>query len=654
MVKLILCFIIISNFTSIAYSNNDWQQIQCADVEKATKSTDILAKYEISSGKINDKCFFSIISNRNKQDKVSYTFYPSGKILLNAYYPSLVNSNKNSHQETIKSYRLDVPEERSVQLFKNTNTNELKLITASGSEIFFDQNSNDINTEKTNDFDINIRPIKAYQNFITVTPKKDLLITYDTRFGNTNTNDPKANILLEKGNESCRIPAKNIMNFHMKCYENCECIKKEGNRCIIDTKIIAKNKIEQKFIDGSIPKFQDKSQQYKLIQKYCPKIGTQLLAEIQTTKEQSPKIPSPSTKSESTEVTTDLPTIDTQIDNEIEMTNFDNNINDKLRELDKKIQKKSEQNFKSFEAKQNQRREKILANYNKYKEKYKLPQNDTEIPKASNKVIDTPNNNTVQKPEINSKINQPNEKANNKLEYCQSLLEKYFSDEKNSKKVNEYIKIQGKITLHRLAWNFANINKTPKLDVEANIKDLLQKRNPDLHKSFIEKSYPTRNQFLLEMLSDLKSESDKNIKQEQKPYSLKYSDTKMLHLLIAAEKKFGRGAKDGIMDFVSIIRNGLKNREIDENKKHIKTMISKLSKKKLSFEDELTEYLNENECFFNEDLIQCHARPKEKFSLSEHLSTNHKIIDLIYEKEFQKEEELQNNFKWGTYWLHVK
>lgn len=239
---------------------------------------------------------------------------------------------------------------------------------------------------------------------------------------------------------------------------------------------------------------------------------------------------------------------------------------------------------------------------------------------------------------------------------CQEKLRDYFRDHKNKELIQRYIKLQGKITLHRIAWTYMKMTKNNTKEIEQNLDDLLAKRNPHLHADFIISKQKTHNQKLLMAMQILKAESKSFIRSpEEKNYSLHYSDVKMIELLVAAENFHGRSAKSGIMNFTSIINNSLKTRlkKKTENLLYAQKIINALIAQTKSIEKKITEYLKSTGCHKQvPSLAHCHNL-NQLFNLSQTLSESENIIDYIYHDKLGQEDELKETFKWGTYWLHV-
>ena len=233
---------------------------------------------------------------------------------------------------------------------------------------------------------------------------------------------------------------------------------------------------------------------------------------------------------------------------------------------------------------------------------------------------------------------------------CLDLLKNFFDSVNNKEKVNQYLKNQGKISLHKIAISYLKTRKDEDNELNESLINLIKKRDPAIHEKFIKAPFKSRNTTLLEIMKTLKSHSSKD--QGHADLDIQYSDLKMLELLVAAEEIHGRSSKNGVMDFVSIINNSLKDREKSESKEVINKMISSLKNKQTDFEKEVTRYLEENNCLTMKDFGVC-GKENSPLDIQVLLNDSENVINSIFENQFQKKEELKNNYKWNTYWLHV-
>lgn len=244
------------------------------------------------------------------------------------------------------------------------------------------------------------------------------------------------------------------------------------------------------------------------------------------------------------------------------------------------------------------------------------------------------------------------------LNGCLEKLNGYFDSPQKQEELKEYLRIQGKISLHRIAWATMKMSESNTKNIEGSIIEMLEKRNPELHKSFVNKKLKTRNQRLLSVMNDLKLESEKFNTPSNIPYTIKYSDIKMMDLLVEAEKIHGRSGSKGVMDFTSIIKTSMAPRlKMKKDKtKHFEKIISILQKKGQKIEADLQSYLADSGCTKESQLLTC-GRHEKSIDIGKILTESQEVIDQFYKAQFDKNKELNNNFKWKSrkaFWLHVR
>lgn len=246
--------------------------------------------------------------------------------------------------------------------------------------------------------------------------------------------------------------------------------------------------------------------------------------------------------------------------------------------------------------------------------------------------------------------------TSNSASRCQMQINKFFDDPANRKLKEEYMKIQGKITLHRIAWTYLKQMKSSTDSIEGFIQDLIVKRDPTLHKEFINSGAKSRNEKLSFAISEMRRVSQELVAEpKDQTYALQYSDVKMMNLLANAEELNGRGMKNGVMDFTSIINNSLKNKfgKKERNINIFKKIIDSLVAKKNEFESKLLTYLESVDCAEVANTTTCEVESLTNENLSNILQNSEDLIDYVYRDDFGKKQELKNIYQWQNYWLHV-
>ena len=141
---------------------------------------------------------------------------------------------------------------------------------------------------------------------------------------------------------------------------------------------------------------------------------------------------------------------------------------------------------------------------------------------------------------------------------------------------------------------------------------------------------------------------------ENEAYALQYSDVKMVDLLAEAERLNGRTAQEGVMDFLSIIKNSLKNRQENkaQNREVAEAKVNDLLGEKAQIEEDVADYLESVDCERNLTITTCEGE-RQTLSLADALGGTQEVIDFVYQDQYGKQEELKSIYQWNTYWLRV-
>lgn len=239
---------------------------------------------------------------------------------------------------------------------------------------------------------------------------------------------------------------------------------------------------------------------------------------------------------------------------------------------------------------------------------------------------------------------------------CRAKMNDFFEDPDNAELKEEYMKLQGKITLHRVAWTFLKQANSPTDTIENTIQEMIMRRDPELYQQFINSGTKTRNERLGFAISELKRASQElATEEEDQTYALQYSDVKMINLLVNAEELNGRTLDNGVMDFTSIISNSLKNRfdKKEQNLDKFKTIIDQLTAQKSEFESRLLTHLRSVKCDLIRNNDTCEVQSMTGAHLSQILENTENIIDFVYQDDFGRQSELKDIYQWRNYWLHV-
>lgn len=161
---------------------------------------------------------------------------------------------------------------------------------------------------------------------------------------------------------------------------------------------------------------------------------------------------------------------------------------------------------------------------------------------------------------------------------CEAALKLLFAKEINQKEAGEFLKLQGDLTLHRLAWAYLKAQKddqSQKLEnVERTILTLLDEKYTSTRPEFIRareafESQPLSRTTLAEVGPYLKDILFRDYPNEDQAFLLNASDLKMLHALSKFESVSGKNGKfdsrmlarkspQGMLNFMKLINSSYK------------------------------------------------------------------------------------------------
>ena len=208
-----------------------------------------------------------------------------------------------------------------------------------------------------------------------------------------------------------------------------------------------------------------------------------------------------------------------------------------------------------------------------------------------------------------------------KSQECIDILGVYFTDQDDKEKVSNYLQVQSKLALHRIAWSYLKLAKKSTKNIENKIVDLLKKRDPVMHERFLNSpKMITKNELLLETAGTLKNSVLKEFSSSDKVNHIKYGDIKILDLLVNSEKIYGGGAKNGVVSFLTSIQNSDLNQ--------LKKIINDLVKNSNKVGEGLSEIVMADSCEIEmEDQIVCNQFTGcEEDSISQVLNSNEHIL----------------------------
>lgn len=282
----------------------------------------------------------------------------------------------------------------------------------------------------------------------------------------------------------------------------------------------------------------------------------------------------------------------------------------------------------------------------------------------SETVADRPVDMEIERSSLSSQPNQLIQVKQQVDHGCRDALREYFSGEGNREKIRKYLKIQGQLTLHRLAWSFLKNQQKGTEGIEKSIQELLKTRDPQLHGQFVNgtqrgKQRVSHHSALLGIFDDLQSKIDGRYGHDARnqPYRLKYSDRKMLNLLVNAEQVYGNSRAKGVIDFVNMIQSsyGRTTAGKEQNMRVAEKMIRNLELEKEKITKDLERFMASHGCPDPLKTLSCVSTEsqKELSRFSDLLEESTDLQEELYATLNDRKEDILEANRWGSYWLHV-
>lgn len=257
---------------------------------------------------------------------------------------------------------------------------------------------------------------------------------------------------------------------------------------------------------------------------------------------------------------------------------------------------------------------------------------------------------------------------------CETALQSLFRDSVSKEKAAEFLKLQGDITLHRLAWAFLkrqhqDADKTLK-STERTIIELLNEKYTRSDPEFIRareafEAQPLSRATLAEVAPYLKNVLDASFPESEDIFRLNASDIKLLGVLAKHERlnavngKFdhrmlNEKSPRGILNFIKLINSSYKlNQTAEENDLNIENKISGLEKVLESLQKKLSLFLNQLEippdC--QDQCVTCRQEKKMENFFSEDIQ---KLFWATLGEKLESDDNLLGKLTYGDLWLRVR
>jgi hypothetical protein len=258
---------------------------------------------------------------------------------------------------------------------------------------------------------------------------------------------------------------------------------------------------------------------------------------------------------------------------------------------------------------------------------------------------------------------------------CESALKTLFAEEVSAAEAGDFLKLQGEITLHRLAWAFLknqqSNNKVKVESIERSIIELLNEKYINSDPDFIRareafEAQPLSRSALADIAPYLKNALSASYDEKDQNFKLNQSDLKFLSALARHERssavdgKFDHRMLDarsprGILNFVKLINSSYKiSSNLTENDLNIEVKLRGLENVMANMQVKLGQFLNNIDVppvCKEEDFCDPNPQMKDIFDQNEDLQ---KIFWESLSSKLESDDIIVQRLSYGDIWLKVK
>jgi hypothetical protein len=256
---------------------------------------------------------------------------------------------------------------------------------------------------------------------------------------------------------------------------------------------------------------------------------------------------------------------------------------------------------------------------------------------------------------------------------CESALKTLFAEKVPKEKASEFLKLQGDLTLHRLAWAYLKAQKSDQgqslENVERTILTLLDEKYTSRDPEFIKardafESQPLSRAALADIAPYLKDVLSHEFGKEAEPFVLNASDLKLLHALGKFEKKsatdgkydsrmLARKSPEGMLNFATLINASYKTQTTPtEDALGVEVKLSGIEKTISGMQKRINDFVK-NIQVPDQCLDQTLCQPMD---MAELFNQNENIQHIFWsslEDKLLSDNLLIDNLTYGELWLKV-
>lgn len=260
-------------------------------------------------------------------------------------------------------------------------------------------------------------------------------------------------------------------------------------------------------------------------------------------------------------------------------------------------------------------------------------------------------------------------------EQCESAVAELFNKEISEKDAGEFLRLQGEITLHRLAWAYLKAQSSDSDDkaesIERTIIELLNDKYSNTDPAFIKareafESQPLSRSTLADVAPYLKDVLSAKYKNEDSRFVLNQSDLKLLTVLAKQERETALNGNfdhrmlksdspQGMLNFLKLINSSYKT-YLNQSEKdlNVEVKLRGLENVLSSMQKRLSHLLDKlslpSECV-GDDLC---VSPPSMANLFEQNSEIQKILWESLASSLESDDVLLDKLSYGDIWLKVK
>lgn len=263
----------------------------------------------------------------------------------------------------------------------------------------------------------------------------------------------------------------------------------------------------------------------------------------------------------------------------------------------------------------------------------------------------------------------------NVSEECATALKSLFAENVTKSQASSFLKVQGDLTLHRMAWAYLKAQKTDQnekiVSVERTILTLLDQKYTSTDPDFIKareafEAQPLSRTALAEIGPYLKEVLSQEFGAESKAFVLNASDLKLLHALSKFEKAsavngkynsrmLARKSPQGMLNFTTLINSSYKTSlNGTEEALNVEVKLQGLEKTIGRLQSRVNDFIKTlnipTQCKTEDECKESDSNLAELFAQNDHVQNI--FWDSLADK-LESDDILLNNLTYGELWLNT-